>query len=447
MSLTISRILHAGYVFACAGTRIAFDPIFENPFSRNCHAYPGVAFDRDSIRQLRFDAVFISHYHDDHCSMESLDLLARDTPIYLYCIHDAMFALIRQLGFTDVHALRTNLAIDVGNISVTPVEAFDADVDAIFHIRAAGLNVLNVVDAWIGDEVLDILAKIAWDMVLWPFQTMREIDVLAPAMAVPAERQSPPELMAQLAMLRPRYVVPSSCQFIQEPWSWYRLAYFPISYRQFEADVAAHVPGTQVLRMNPSVSFVLDAVGVQPAAPLAWVLPVGEQQVDYAYEASVAAPATASIARNFPPLAAAQSAQVLNYCETGLLQRYPTLELPEESYFGIARHWQLSVYDDEGVATHWYYRVQGDTLARADAGPALPAWRTEVPAAKLYAALALGETLSSMYLRINDGALDPQTAAERAEADVMDDPLIRCLFTDVFGAYQAAQLRRLAAQA
>jgi hypothetical protein len=28
-------------------------------------------------------------------------------------------------------------------------------------------------------------------------------------------------------------------------------------------------------------------------------------------------------------------------------------------------------------------------------------------------------------------------------ADLVDDPLIRCLFNDAFGAYQAAQLRRL----
>jgi L-ascorbate metabolism protein UlaG (beta-lactamase superfamily) len=83
-SLTISRILHAGYVFDCGATRIAFDTIFENPFSHNCHAFPDVAFDVDQIRCQRFDAVFISHFHDDHCSLDSLDLLDRATPLYLY---------------------------------------------------------------------------------------------------------------------------------------------------------------------------------------------------------------------------------------------------------------------------------------------------------------------------------------------------------------------------
>ena len=81
MTLKISRILHAGYVFECDGTLIAFDPIFENPFSRNCHAFPDVRFDHARIRGMRPDAVFISHFHDDHCSLESLDLLDRATPL------------------------------------------------------------------------------------------------------------------------------------------------------------------------------------------------------------------------------------------------------------------------------------------------------------------------------------------------------------------------------
>ena len=63
-----------------------------------------------------------------------------------------------------------------------------------------------------------------------------------------------------------------------------------------------------------------------------------------------------------------------------------------------------------------------------------------------YAALELGESLTSMYMRINDMVFDPDTERELEEVDVVDDPLIRCLFSDTFGAYQAAQLRRLLAR-
>ena len=51
-----------------------------------------------------------------------------------------------------------------------------------------------------------------------------------------------------------------------------------------------------------------------------------------------------------------------------------------------------------------------------------------------------------MYLRINDTVFDAETETDLQSADIVDDPLIRCLFNDVFGAYQAAQLRQLQAR-
>ena len=80
-----------------------------------------------------------------------------------------------------------------------------------------------------------------------------------------------------------------------------------------------------------------------------------------------------------------------------------------------------------------------------DTGEA-PGWTTEVPLVKCHAALALGESLTSMYMRINDGPFDAATRAGLEEADIVDDPLIRCLFNDAIGAYQAAQLKRLLAR-
>mgnify|MGYP003458213791 CR=1 FL=1 len=129
MSLKISRIVHAGYVFECQDTLIAFDTIFENPFSSNCHAFPDVTFDHEQIRRVPFDAVFISHFHDDHCSLDSLNLLDRATPLYIYCIYDELFAMIRELGFVHVHKLETNVPVRVGPFEVIPREAIDTDVD------------------------------------------------------------------------------------------------------------------------------------------------------------------------------------------------------------------------------------------------------------------------------------------------------------------------------
>jgi hypothetical protein len=440
-ALTVSRILHAGYVFACEGTRIAFDTIFENPFSRNCHAFPDVRFDAALIRRQRFDAVFISHFHDDHCSLESLDLLDRATPLYIYCLFDELFDMVRALGFTRVHALQLDVPVDVGPFQVVPREAMDADVDSMFQIRAAGLNVLNVVDSWIDAAALArLVAEKPWDLVLWPFQTMREIEVLAPTRAAPAPPALPEEWLEQLQALDPRFVVPSSCQFQLEPWSWYNRAFFPITYARFAHEVRAALPRAQVVRMDPSVSMVLDAGGLHPAPPLDWVVPVGPQDVDYVYAGNADAPPTAAIARHFPALQADQWARVLDFCRTGLAKRYAALD-DESDYFDSPRIWQLSIHDHTGAVTRFRYRLAPGSADPVDDGPL--GWTTDIPAVKLYAALELGESLTSLYMRINDAVFDADTERELAQADVVEDPLVRCLFSEGFGAYQQAQLRRL----
>ena len=444
MPLKISRILHAGYVFDCDDTIIAFDPIVENPFSRNCHAFPDVRFDHEQVRQLRLDAVFISHFHDDHLSLESLHFLDRATPIYLYCIFDELFAMIRALGFEQVERLQVDVPVTVGAIEVTPRRALDDDVDTLFQVRAAGMNVLNVVDSWIGPDTLAQLAALGpWDMVLWPFQTMREVAVIAPRLAGPARLSLPDDWIEQLQTLRPRYIVPSSCQFVQEHWSWYNHAMFPVTYRQFAGEVAAALPKATVLRLDPSVSVRLDAHGVSPAAPLPWVIPVGPQDLDFDYRPGLMPPSTADIARRFPALSDADAALVLDFCHHGLLARYRDMELAEDSYFQQPRLWRLSLYGHDGAATVLHYRLDGDLIDLVPETAEAPSWTTDVPLAKCHAALVLGESLTSMYLRINDADFDAAILAELKQADITDDPLIRCLFNDAIGAYQAAQLKRL----
>ncbi|MES2262452.1 MAG: MBL fold metallo-hydrolase [Pseudomonadota bacterium] len=447
MTLKISRILHAGYVFECDGTSIAFDTIFENPFSRNCHAFPDVAFDVEQIRKLRLAAVFISHFHDDHCSMESLDLLDRDTPIYIYCLFDELFAMVRELGFLHVHSLKTDETVQVGPFDVTPRRALDSDVDSMFQVTAAGVNVLNVVDAWIGPETLaELAASEPWDMVLWPFQTMREMAVLSPSRADAAPLSLPEEWIEQLQALNPRYVVPSSCQFVQEPWSWYNHAFFPVTYAQFQREVEAALPQARVVRLNPSVSVELDRDSLRASSPLSWVVPVGEQDVDYQYDANMAPPPTAEIACHFAPLTAPQTGAMLDYCRRGILDRYAEMELPPDSYFEKPRTWRLSVYDHAGQGSHYHYRLDGERMELLDGEAHALSWCTEIPIAKLYAALELGESLTSMYMRINHAVFDADTEEEIASADIVDDPLIRCLFDVEFGAYQAAQLKRIKAR-
>lgn len=441
MSLKVSRILHAGYVFEHGGARIVFDPVFENPFSGNCHAFPSVRFDLEQIRDLRFSAVFISHFHDDHCSLESLDHLHRETPIYVYCLHDELFELIRDLGFVDVRHLELDIAVRVGEFEIIPRRALDADVDSMFQVRLGDLNVLNVVDSMMDPETLAMLKEESWDLVLWPFQTMREIAVIAPSRCATSEVEIPVEWIEELQALNPRYVVPSSCQFLQEPWSWYNQALFPISYQQFEQTIRAALPQIQVIRMNPSASVLLGKNSLELSAALPWVQPLGEQNVDYVFRPDLTPPSTGEIAMRFQPLSTDETERTLGYCRAELPRVYGVLEATP--FFDRPRIWRLSVFDHEGVKTDFIYKIIQNSMELVAEAKEQVGWATEVPLCKLHAALERGETLTSMYVRVNHIVFTPEIESDLLEADVLEDPLIRSLFNGKFGSYQREQLKRI----
>lgn len=442
-AIKISRILHAGYVFEHNNTKIAFDTIFENPFSRNCYAFPDVRFDYQLIQKLKFDAIFISHYHDDHCSLESLNYLDRQTPIYIFCIHTQLFDWIKQLGFIHVNSLTLNQPVVINQIEVIPRPALDVDVDSIFHIKAAGLNILNVVDSWIDYATIEQLAKDApWDLVLWPFQTMQELEVLSPSKIAIAKQSLPPEWIQHLKVLKPKYVVPSSCQFIHEAWSWYKNIFFPITYKQFQLEINEALPDSRVVRMNPSTSIILNQHYFQPSASLPWVIPIGNQDIDYEYNPNIEIPPNSEVAKHFRPISEAEMHVLDIYCSKKILEIYQQLSIQYESYFNDSSYWQLSILDHEGQAKNYFYRIKSSEMKLINK-PTQIHWLTEVPAFKLYAALTNGESLSSMYVRINDKQFSPNIEKKIQNTDLMEDPLLRCLFEGQFGHYQLAQLNEL----
>lgn len=438
MSLKVSRILHAGYLFEHNTTQILFDPIFENPFSHNCYAYPNVKFDIESIRKLKPSAVFISHYHDDHCSFESLDLINRNTPIYIYCVHEEIFTLLKELGFKKVFSLDLNIPIQVDAFKIIPRAALDRDLDSMFHIQIEDLNILNVVDSWIDSDTLFLLSKfVPWDLVLWPFQTMKEIDVLSPRQAMPAQRKIPHEWIEQIQVLNPKYLIPSSCQFIFENWSWMNQVYFPISYKQFESDIASKLPQTSVIRLSPSCSVMLDSKSIVSGPSLNWMQPEGPQDLDYDYHESFQPQTTSEIAKKLNALSDVQFNLVDEFCKQGIVNIYSMLELPEESSFSNLMIWKLSTFDQSGINHHYYYEIHGQKINFLSKSQEKFDWLTEIPSSKIFAALMGGEATNSIYIRINDFENLLQNL------DPLQDPLLRCLYGREFASYQKYQLKKI----
>jgi hypothetical protein len=195
--------------------------------------------------------------------------------------------------------------------------------------------------------------------------------------------------------------------------------------------------------MNPSVSFLLNENSLEFSSPLTWVNPVGFQDVDYDYQPNLEPPLTADVAKHFPELTAEQLNRVYDYCCFELIIKYKSMEQTQEPYFNKDRYWRLSLYDHKGEVMHFYYRLNKTDIKLVRENEAYLAWTTEVPIAKLYAVLEFGESLTSMYMRINNILFEPDIEKEIQCVDIIEDPLVRCLFSGVFGAYQIAQLKRI----
>ncbi len=433
----VSRVFHASYILECQGTRLLFDPLFESPFSKNCYAFPDVQFDHQAISQLMFDAVFISHFHDDHFSFESLQFLNREIPVYLYSVDEELHELLRQFGFLSVYKIEINKPLSIGSFEVIPREALDRDIDSIYHIRASGLNILNVVDSWIGPSTIEKLKDVKkWDLILWPFQTMRELEVIAPSQAnsdLSEVSLLPPEWCEQLKVLNPYALVPSSCQFRFEEWSWYNQAFFPISYAGFERQIHQILPQTKVCRLDPGESIHLLAEGTTDRSEqLFWVKPKSPRHVDYEFDPTLTPPPMGEIAQRFTPLSKEQKEQVKFFCQVEMIEKFASLALFENSFFSQARFWKLKIYSATGELRCHDYRVFQNELKQIPSTDEL-AWVTEICEAKLWGALMEGESMTSIYLRVHP----------LSGADLFEDPLIRCLYEGAVGSYQKAQLKTL----
>ena len=451
MTLKISRALHAGYVFESPTTRILFDPIFESPFSVNCFAYPEVRFDYLQISRTHFDAVFISHFHDDHCSLESLRHLDPKTPIFIYCHFEELLELIRSLGFKNVIHLEIDKAVNIGDLKVTAKRALDEDVDSLFHVQFEALNILNVVDSWISPDTLSELAKLApWDMVMWPFQTMREIEVISPRLHGQTPAEIPVEWREQIMALKPRVLIPSSCQFIHEEWSWYRKAFFATSYQQFEQYIADMKLETSLQRLEPSQSIELSSAEYKVGAKLDWVsvLPtsIPNGLVDYEFVAGLVPPPTSEIAKHFARLESKQQQRVIDYCEFEISDKFGSLTHDEDDYFYSPKYWRLLLFENDGTLMAFDFEICAGRMRRLLKPCTQLHWQTEIPMIKLWNALEEGESLSSLYVRINDCELEAQICAAAERVDIAEDPLLRCLYNGTVASYQTAQLRRIHAR-
>ena len=351
-----------------------------------------------------------------------------------------MINLIQKLGFKSVYSIQLNQIYHIGLFKIIPRKALDFDVDSIFHIQYQNINVLNVVDSWIDDETLDLLNQTtSWDLIFWPFQTMRELEVLAPTIQPNLAPEIPHEWINQLKILKPKNLVPSSCQFKFESWSWYNKIFFPISYNFFNQTVKDHIPNTHIFRLDPGDSIQISEHTVEKSNSIDWIKKnQPNDEIDYIFNPETLPIDLSKLAQYFEKLNPTELVQVENYCKNKIIKKYKALQNDDLIYFQNQKRWQLIIYYQDGncriynyIVSHFSLKLETATIHTFD-------WKTEICATKLYNALFEGESLTSLYIRINHNL-----KITDEDIDIMEDPLIRCLYTNNFGSYQKAQIKKI----
>lgn len=177
--LTITHIGHAGWLWDADGQRVLVDPLLCEDFGRGSgtarmpKVWPPRIFSFEHFPPL--DAVVISHEHEDHLNLPSLNLISRGVPIYLSARSStAAETILKEMGF-NVSRLAPGQEIRIGKMEL---QALSPDHYAHFNMdewdglafvvrdAADGGTFFTNVDVATTDQMVDCVSAKASGMVL-----------------------------------------------------------------------------------------------------------------------------------------------------------------------------------------------------------------------------------------------------------------------------------------
>ncbi|MBL4689076.1 MAG: MBL fold metallo-hydrolase [Nannocystaceae bacterium] len=114
----VTFVGHQGWLVSTPRTNLLIDPLLTSSFGHGGKVgavYPPRRLDLAGFPPI--DAVVLTHEHDDHFDIPSLNRLQRSIPIWLSSRASvAAHTLLRDMGFAQVHALPAEETIEVGEL-------------------------------------------------------------------------------------------------------------------------------------------------------------------------------------------------------------------------------------------------------------------------------------------------------------------------------------------
>lgn len=256
-----TKLPHAGMLVEDSSTGLMFDPILgEKTVQSTYLVTPAVVTTPELAATVRIDAVFISHEHEDHFNIESLDLLSRELTIYFPEGAVLLGLILRKLGFKHIAPLRLGQAIRVGHFTVTPTPSRVPFPEVGFIVTKGSVSIWNLVDTLPDQQQLqELLDGHGRPTLLLPYhQPTQELKVANAQIIERFPKQELAKHVARVVQLRPRWVLPSSYDLFnyQSPWLNSYLA--PITRQEFIAEVRRLRPEVQGLELEVGSSIIFE---------------------------------------------------------------------------------------------------------------------------------------------------------------------------------------------
>ena len=160
MTTSLQFLSHASALVKTTQSTMIMDPwLIGSCYWRSWWNYPPV--DRDSVNNLKVDAIYITHVHWDHWHGPSLKkLFSKDT---LIITHDEpnkrSIRDLRDIGFKNIKLLKHGETFELGDIKITPYQFGLFLNDSALVIETPEIKLLNANDCKIAGAALRSIIK------------------------------------------------------------------------------------------------------------------------------------------------------------------------------------------------------------------------------------------------------------------------------------------------
>ena len=156
----INYLSHASVSIKTKHNHLIIDPwLIGSCYWRSWWNYPPV--DRDSVDNLKVDAIYITHVHWDHWHGPSLKkLFSKDTLIITHdepnkrSVND-----LKEIGFKNIKLLKHGEAFELGDIKITPYQFGLFLNDSAIVVETSEMKMLNANDCKIAGAALRSIIK------------------------------------------------------------------------------------------------------------------------------------------------------------------------------------------------------------------------------------------------------------------------------------------------